>query len=300
MSNCNLSTHEEYPLNSVQHDVGTNKYIVKLSSPPSGCSSGIFTSKSATVTVDPNISVSKLTYTNHPVILVPNKSMVLEMNSTPPGNGLLFQICILLVLGAAVYFAYNWYKNNKSKILSTPSGNPPSGNKASYSDAPVANVAPLTSIAEQAQPKYTRNQLGGNLSTRNPAPDASVGVAPGGTVSYPPQVIVQHDNSSGLLTGMMIGSMMNSGGGHNSTEIIHEREVIHDNVDHYRGNDDGAATTGTFHDDETTQQATFSSDDAQESTYRSDDTATDTYQSGDDDSFGGDAGGDCGSMSSDD
>jgi hypothetical protein len=279
---CQLNIHEEYPLNSVQFDKGTGKVAVHLSNPPPTCTEGFYTNKAATIDVDSHLTVSKWTYTNHPVVLVPSKSMVQVIDSTPPSSfGGLGLVLVLALLAAAGWYA--WKNGFFARFASNTGGDntPPSngGNDnnskrydttASSSPEVAATpvVAPVTfprAAASSVPPLAPSTYRRGGTSASNVRPHEDVST-PAPVIQQVPvqQPVIVNNSGPGFFTGMMVGSMMN-GGGHSET-IIHDREVIHDGgsrADYSRSDD---APRHSRSDDD------YSRSDDSRSSSRSDDT----------------------------
>lgn len=279
MSTCNLSTTAEYPLNSVQLDKGTGKYIAHLSQPPTSCADGVFTSKGLTVNVDPNITVARLTYNGHPIALIPSQGFVQTTNTAPESSFGLGTFLILALIIGAIYYAWTqkWFGLFNTPPTSTPSPVTPTvNNSTTTSSIPPSNVTPLVAATSDTG-SYRRggtSRYDNALSATAPAPASFTSAQ---TVTQPSTVVVHDNSGSGLLTGMMIGSMMNNhnngyGGGET---IIHDREVIHD---HDSGNSDRNYSS----DDRQSSSSSYAGD--------SDRSAPSTYQSDDSDSkYSGDS-----------
>lgn len=300
MSRCDLNTHQEYDLKSVQFDVGTGKLQVQLSNPPASCVDGFFTSKAATLTVDPNLTVSRLTYTNHPVVLVPSKQMVQQVDSRPPSS---FGFGTFLILALIVGIGIAWYKGLFAKVFTKTSPN------STNSNSPITPAASTNNVTENvesaaAQSSFFRNNA--SSSYRNSAPISNVYRRGGSRVedtapvsqtvvhTYQPAPVVVHDNGPGnFLTGMLVGQALsgNNGGYHHDTEIIHEREVIHDH-DHYsddRNSNSSDNSSRYSSDDDSNSRSSsssYSSDDSN-SSYSSDDSGS-SYSSDSSSSYSSD------------
>lgn len=309
MSTCNLSTHEQYPLNSVQFDKGTGKLAVHLSNPPQAtCPDGFFTSKAATLTVDPNISVATLTYTNHPVVLVPSKGIVQEIDSTPPSSFPFGTLVVLALIGVAIYgYFKGWYSSwFNTPAPATPTGSGPSGSSSTFTPSTPAPVSSSTdTISARSNDSVVSSgpapivgggyRRGGTVNASRPAaPPVNHTVtasAPVGqtVVQTVPQTVVVHDNGMGnFVGGMLVGQALSGGFDHHhdtvTTEVIHDREIVHDR-DSYRG-DNGRDSYRSDRDDSYRSDNTpsVSSDDDSSSRYSSDDSSSSSRYSSDDSS----------------
>lgn len=288
MSTCKLDTHAEYDLNMVQFDRATKSVAVKISNPPASCPEGFFTHDKATIMVDPNISISKLTYTDHPVILVHDKAMVQVVNKPVPApvshdtsSSFPFgTIIILALILAAIWYAWkrNFFKsanpvpseNNISQSFEMPS---------TFKDSSATHSttsAKISSGGTDSTPPYRRGGSNTRNNARNTAAEAGTNDTVIHTITQPaviPAPIVVANNGPGFFTGMVMGEMMSGGlSGHNSTTIIHDHDVVHD---HDYSRDD--SNDSNHHNDASNTPSTYESD--------SDKSPPASYESSSDDSY---------------
>lgn len=110
---CVLDKYTNYDLTSVKHDLSIGKYIVTLKAPPSTCKEGQWVGK-ATNDIDGKLQNGLLTYStalNHPVILVPNKSLITDIN--PPTHDYIGALLLFGLIGFA--FVFKWTSNRKQQ-----------------------------------------------------------------------------------------------------------------------------------------------------------------------------------------
>ena len=301
MSKCTLDQHQEYNLVSVQFDNGTGKYQVHLSNPPTSCPDGFFTSKGATLVVDPNISVSKLTYTNHPVVLVPSKGVVQQVDSTPPSSFGFGTLLIIVLIGAAIFAWYKGLFNNFlsrfNPVIPTPTPETPTTHTSSFENKPVENKA--TSEVEAVTTQHVNNARapistttssyrrgGTRVEERAAPPAAQAPVSQTVVHTYQPAPVVVNNGPGDFLTGMMVGNALSGGGYHHDTEIIHEREVVHD---HDRYSDDNRGSDRYSSDDNSSSSHSSSNDSNSSSRYSSDDDSSSSYSSDSSSSYSSDS-----------
>jgi hypothetical protein len=240
---CNLSKMNTYNVGRIVHDNSTGSYTAQLVQPPSSCPDTSFSSKKAELRVVEGMR-PQLAFDmakNRPVIIVPTSSYVEEVGSSGMGFGTLLFIFALIGLGA--YLLAMFIRRSQTPALAGSSGTGRSYGGPDYGSRPAG-----------------------------PAPTQGGG---GGTT-----VINNGSSNDGLLTGMMLGSMMSN----NRSERIIERDTTvieretnsHDsNDDHSYSNDGGSGSTYSS-DDDSSSSSSFSSDSDSSSSFSSDSGSSDS------------------------
>lgn len=223
MSNCNLSTYEQYPVKQVLFDNHTGKYVVKLLNPPSTCQDGNLVNGRTIVKENADVPKTVLTYSTQlkaPVVLMKRGEAVVQVRdpsetpTTSNGLGFFGWVLVIAVVAMIVYIIRKVFRSSEpTECYTTP---PPSRTRREYTHSETPQAPSQTPSASQgATPPPSGPTSQGHYE--HTAPPAS-------------HTTVINNGSGGgagdFALGMMAGSML--GGGHHTDRetIIREREVV--------------------------------------------------------------------------
>jgi hypothetical protein len=248
---CNLQKMETYDVGRVVRDNDSGTVTAQLIKPPASCPDGSYNSKKAEVRVSQGMNPQLMfdRQANHAVIVVPNESYVTVLN---PGHGFGFYLALVVIIGAGLTGILYLLKRRELEPAQPEKPNDPYIVPPVYSPRPYNGSRPVP-------------------RTQPPQPISTPPAAP---------TVVVQSNNDGLLTGMMIGSMMSD---RRDREVIIERdrEVYHDQVVEQpvqsASNDDDSYSSDSSSSD------SYSSDSSSDDSYSSD-SGSDSYSSDSSDS----------------
>ena len=259
---CTLNKLTSYNVGRVVHDKSTDTTTAQLVNPPSSCPDNVFVSKKAEIKIvegaNPELIFSMAK--NKPVIIVPRAEYVEQVGSSGFGFGT-FLICAALLLAAiGIVFAIR-RRQEEDGTLMAMAGNP-------------------TPIRPSSGGGYASRSLG---TTPRLNSNPAVATAP---VQSGPTVINNNSGNSGLVEGMLIGSMLSN---NHSERIIERERVIEREVPSQNfssDNDDSqGGSGGSYSSDDDSRSSSYSSD-SDSSSYSSDSSSSYSSDSGSSDSGG--------------
>lgn len=258
---CNLNKFKSYDAGQIHHDNGTGVYNVSLINPGATCPDGAFNGKKVEVVVKESAAPS-LTYNvadNKPVITVPSKGYIIEYGSS---FGFFDFVWLLIVVGIVAFIGrkiYVNYLNVRKKI----------------EESQAACIGQENTLAAGCSGRYSGYPHGSVKSAPAGWNNSTQNAPAGGTT-----IINNGSNSSGLLTGVLLGEML---GGHNSGG-----DVVNNTTNNY------SSETSDNYSSDAPNNDTFSSDSSSDDSYSSDSSSDDSYSSdsSSDDSFSSDSGSD--------
>jgi hypothetical protein len=257
---CDLSQYGQYELSTINHDGATGKYIVQIKNPPAKCPEGQFISKNAELRIDGNLTTGLLKYdtaARRPVILAPSQGFVQEIVTSNSSSGLGFfgTVLLLAAIAGVGYIFYRLLSKPKTEDRDSSSG--------------IANP----SLREEATEEYVRPA---SLS-----PTSSVPTTPMQPNTYVPSqhttVVVDRGSNDDLLTGVVLGSMLNNQPREVIREVIERERVVERPAPAFSGDDEDDSSTSSDSD----SGSSFSSDDDSSSSFSSDDSSSSSFSSDD-------------------
>lgn len=264
---CTLKPLLTYDVSHVVHDTADNRTTVQITNPPDTCPDKDFTTHKGELQIQAGVG-PLLKYDNvrnMPVIIVPKKEFV-EYVDHPTSWGFIF---LYTILGAAILFAiYKIFfaddkkrENNYKEALDLKEEFARSKYKPSQHKPASGGYTPRTGPSTVSPARFERH-------------DAPV-AAPAPTI-----INNNHSSNDGLMTGIILGSVLSDHGHHDThtTEVIREREVIREAPSY-------TPPEPSFTSDDDDSKSTFSSD----SSSSSDSDSSSSFSSDSSSSFSSDS-----------
>lgn len=264
---CNLSKYQTYNVGRVVHDNNTGAYTAQLVNPPTSCPDQVFSSKKAALKVvegiNPQLSYDVLA--NKATIMVPREEYVEQIGSSGHSG-----LALLLALAGAAVIGYLVYRNRQSETPAMASTDTVGPGPSPYASGGFSRSGVSSSPGPSSS---NTRRLGLHRSAEVPLsqqPNSASNVT----------IVNNGSNNDGLLTGVMLGSMLNS-----HPERVIERETVVECQSSRSSRDDSDDNSSSSYssDSDSDSSSSFSSDNDSSSSFGSD--------SGSDSSFSSDSGG---------